>query len=177
MIKYGKILKMHEKDNPSPFCRASYLISNVGDMIKCYGRMLRFPDDAHIYQKEMELAMGDVIMQCRLIQVENDIKETDITSTILDGKIGLMVRSMYYATYIEDILYRKEWNNHKYIHNVQETIKTETGVFNIKTAIEHMLIALNTQCYNFDLNFEEIQHLGFIHTIERFEEFERRGWK
>jgi len=162
MIKYGKILKMHEKDNPSPFCRASYLISNVGDMIKCYGRMLRFPDDAHIYQKEMELAMGDVIMQCRLIQVENNIEEFDPQQEIRilsDPPIEYFItKTLQCGT---DVMIELKLDNKNRIkENIRDTL---TGIYIICNALE--------------IDFNEIQHLGFIHTIERFKEFERRGWQ
>ena len=162
MIKYGKILKMHEKDNPSPFCRASYLISNVGDMIKCYGRMLRFPDDAHIYQKEMELAMGDVIMQCRLIQVENNIEEFDPQQEIRilsDTPIEYFItKTLQCGTDV--MIELKLDNKNRMKENIRDTL---TGIYIICNALE--------------IDFNEIQHLGFIHTIERFKEFERRGWQ
>ena len=71
-VNYGRILKLKEKDNPSPMCRASYLVSNAGDAVKCYGRALRFPQDKNLYLEEMKLALGDVIIQCRLIEEENE---------------------------------------------------------------------------------------------------------
>ena len=163
MIKYGKILKMHEKDNPSPFCRASYLISNVGDMVKCYGRMLRFPDDAHIYQKEMELAMGDVIMQCRLIQVENNKKESNPTykakhNDMINGKKGtiesLIGEVVLHAALIAHTKYARE-----------------------RSSPNDILEKIYLICEQMGTDFNTIQHLGFIHTIERFKEFERRGWQ
>ncbi len=164
---YGKILKMHEKDNPSPFCRASYLISNVGDMVKCYGRMLRFPDDAHIYQKEMELAIGDVIMQCRLIQVENDIEETEPDKELWDSIEGNCITTMYHAATLIDLLERENRSGFK-IDGDMKTIETETTLIIDNAA---------STCKQLGTDFNTIQHLGFIHTIERFKEFERRGWQ
>ena len=164
---YYKILKMHEKDNPSPFCRASYLISNTGDMIKCYGRMLRFPNDAHIYKKEMELAMGDVIMQCRLVEEEYHEIHHKIDGNTWDSIEGALVSISANAALLMDHLTREmEHVIHKNGHD-QTTRET----------INNILDGIGNICTGLHLDFNKVEHLGFIHTIERFKEFERRGWK
>lgn len=67
-VNYGKILAMKERDNPASICRASYLISNASDVIKNYGRALRFPSLSGAYLAEVRLAPGDVLMQVALIE-------------------------------------------------------------------------------------------------------------
>lgn len=32
-------------------------------------------------------------------------------------------------------------------------------------------------CHQMNLNFDAVEHLGFIHVCERFEQFEREGWQ
>lgn len=168
MINYGRILKQRERDNPSPICRASYLVSNVGDAIKCYGRSLRFPQDKNLYYAEMKLALGDVIMQCRLIEEENGYEHNKIDTTKWDTISGCMITMMYYAAQVTDHLGRGE----------NEKIQFYTG--DERTARETLIRMLNTigricNWMNWDIN--EIEHLGFLHTIERFEQFKRDDWK
>jgi hypothetical protein len=67
-------------------CRASYLVSNAGDAVKCYGRALRFPQDRKLYLAEMKLALGDVIMQCRLIEEENEYEHKEIDEFVKEYK-------------------------------------------------------------------------------------------
>jgi hypothetical protein len=168
MINYGRILKQRERDNPSTMCRASYLVSNVGDSIKCYGRSLRFPQDKNLYYAEMKLALGDVIMQCRLIEEENGYEHNKIDNTKRDSMSGCITMMMYYATHIVDHMQRRP----------NEIILFDVG--DERTARETVIKMMDTIgeiCNWMDWNIEEIEHLGFLHTIERFEIFERDDWK
>jgi len=47
----------------------------------------------------------------------------------------------------------------------------------LKENIRDTLTGIYIICNALEIDFNTIQHLGFIHTIERFKEFERRGWK
>jgi len=49
-----------------------------------------------------------------------------------------------------------------------KTIETETTL---------IIDSAASTCEQLGTDFNTIQHLGFIHTIERFKEFERRGWQ
>ena len=168
MINYAKILLAHEKDNPSKFLRGTYIISNAGDLIKCYGRMLRFPDDAHIYEKEMQLALGDVIIQCRLIEEENNFEHTTVDRTRWDSIDGCIVTMLYYTAQITDHLQRGPT---KTIHFDKGDERTG------RETIERLLDTIGELCNFMDWNVDEIEHLGFLHTMERYEQFEQDGWK
>lgn len=164
MIHYGRILRQKEKDNPSPFCRASYISSNVGDLIKCYGRCLRFPQDAHIYEKEMQLALGDVIMQCRLI----DYKQCKVNGETRNSIEETLLILQYNTAHLTDHLMR----------GMDKEICFDVGTTQSGwETIENTLDTCAEICNLMNWNFDEISHLGFIHTIERFEQFEREGWK
>lgn len=171
MINYAYILSRKEKDNPSPICRGSYLFSNVGDLVKCYGRKLRFPKDAKIYEAEMKLALGDIIMQCRLIEEEYGIKrhewEDDRNSAddIIFTDIYVALRDITNATNNVLIL----------------MIESEQGYGIPDNELEINIRDTMTACYNLcklhDWTPEDISHLGFLHVMERFEQFEREMWK
>jgi len=156
MINYAKILLAHEKDNPSKFLRGTYIISNAGDLIKCYGRMLRFPDDAHIYEKEMQLALGDVIIQCRMYMEENNNPLFDVEITTTRKYSSVDAELPFLAKHAALMLDKCE------------------------ARINHAISILTSSvfvCMSMGWNFKDIEHLGFIHTIERFEDFKRNGWK
>lgn len=156
MINYAKILLAHEKDNPSKFLRGTYIMSNVGDLIKCYGRMIRFPDDAHIYEKEMQLALGDVIIQCRMYMEENNNPLFNVDITTEHAYSTVDVELPFIAKHAASMLDECE------------------------TKINHAMRILTSSafiCISMGWDFKVIEHLGFIHTIERFEDFERNGWK
>jgi hypothetical protein len=164
MINYAKILSEKEKDNPSPFCRASYLFSNVSDLVKCYGRSLRFPQDANLYHAEMKLALGDIIMQCRLIEREitdmnEPICEFEITDSIVTTNeiISDIIPSNAIAILAT---YEDKLNKH------------DTMLW-----IKKILLYSNVLCQRMGWNFEEVSHLGWQHVMERFEQFEKNGWK
>lgn len=168
MINYGRILKQKERDNPSPMCRASYLVSNVGDAIKCYGRSLRFPQDARIYHEEMKLALGDVIMQCRLIEEEYGYTHNKIDTFRWDSMNGCMTILIYCAAQITDHLERGP----NQIICFEEHLE--------RTARETIMKTLDTMgeiCNWMGWLVDDVEHLGFLHTIERFEQFERDDWQ
>jgi len=167
-VNYARILKKKEKDNPSPMCRASYLVSNAGDTVKCYGRALRFPQDRKLYMEEMKLALGDMIMQCRLIEEENGYEHKKIDDAKWDSLDGCITLMLYYVAHVTDHLHR----------GTNETICFDEGDERTgRETITKLLNVLGELCNFLDWNVEEIEHLGFLHTIERFEEFERRGWE
>ena len=149
-------------------CRASYLVSNIGDAVKCYGRALRFPQDRNLYLAEMKLALGDVIMQCRLIEEENEYEHNKIDNTRWDSIDGCIISMMYYAAQITDHLQRGPT---KYI--CFDKGDERTG----KETIILLLDTIGELCVYMNWNIEEIEHTGFLHTIERLEQFERDDWK
>jgi hypothetical protein len=158
MINYGKILLMHEKDNPSPFLRATYLFSNVGDLVKCYGRSIRFPEDKKLYEAEMKLAIADILMQCRMALEEKGYAQIEINE--LDTKNDTIENSI------------------KVIAFYSGSIVLGDKSISIPGNITRMIIECYTLCELLGgLKGHDIEHLGFIHVMERFNEFERRGWK
>lgn len=149
-------------------CRASCLVSNAGDAVKCYGRALRFPQDKKLYLAEMKLALGDVIIQCRLIEEENNFEHTTVDRTRWDSINGCIVTMLYYTAQITDHLQRGPT---KTIHFDKGDERTG------KETIEKLLDTIGELCTYLNCDIEEIEHLGFLHTIERFEQFEEDGWK
>ncbi len=148
-------------------CRASYLVSNIGDTIKCYGRALRFPQDTNLYLAEMKLALGDVIIQCRLIEEENGYGHKKINTQVWNSVNGCMISLIYFATQITDHLAR----------GTNYVISFEEGDSRAEETITRLLDIIGELCSFMDWNIDEIEHTGFLHTIERFEQFERDGWK
>jgi len=105
---------------------------------------------------EMKLALGDIIMQCRLIH----------------NKIGL---KMIYVP------------NHQYKHDIDRHIvaicyyasliiggPTSTDLMK---NVEWILDNVKRICEWYNWNFDEVSHLGFLHVMERFEQFEKEGWE
>jgi hypothetical protein len=177
MINYAKILKQKEKDNPIPFLRASYLFSNVGDLVKCYGRSLRFPEDRKLYEAEMKLALADIVMQCEMAghegNFDKDTNNIPITQpwTIgshydeSDKEIVICTIASHATKALEYIRYydkRNGWrfNEGQYPYYICETYRWAGRLCKIM---------------NWDL--DDIRHLGFLHIMERYEQFEREGWK
>jgi hypothetical protein len=149
-------------------CRASYLVSNAGDAIKCYGRALRFPQDRKLYLEEMKLALGDVIMQCRLIEEENGCEHKEIDGTRWDSIDRCIISMLYYIAQITDHLK----------HGPTKTIYFDKGDERTgRETIIRLLSNVGELCSYLDWNVEEIEHLGFLHTMERYEQFEQDGWK
>jgi len=157
MINYGKILLMHEKDNPSTFLRATYLFSNVGDLVKCYGRSIRFPEDKKLYEAEMKLAIADILMQCRMGLEEKGYKQIEISK--LDTKNETIEESIRIVAFnAGGIVY-------------------EDKHMSLPGNLIRIIIECYVLCELLGEKGEDIEHLGFIHVMERFQEFERRGWK
>jgi hypothetical protein len=155
------VLKKREKDNPSPFCRGSYLMSNATQMAYCWGRIKRFPEMETAYLAEMKLAIGDVITQLRLIENEQNMNHYESTIYVdtrktIDFKIALIIHIA------SKILISKTTKECNYIDNL-----------NITT----ILMTIEEICKQQNWNFEEIEHLGFTHTIEKFEQYEKENWK
>jgi hypothetical protein len=150
-------------------CRASYLVSNAGDAVKCYGRALRFPQDRKLYLAEMKLALGDVIMQCRLIEEENEYEHKEIDGTRWDSIDGCIISMLYYVAQITDHLKRGPTNTIWF-----DDLKDGRTA---KETITKLLSNAGELCSSLDWNVEEIEHLGFLHTMERYEQFEQDGWK
>lgn len=161
MIKYGLILLKHEKSNQTPFLRATYLYPNTGTLIYSYGRMLRFPEMEKEYKAEMKTALGDILMQCRMMEIENEITPLEIAN--IDST---NTKPIYE---VSRIALDAAWIL-RYVTTSQEEV-------NYTGRIEDIIVACYTLCDLMNWNPEEIEHLGFIHTIERFEQFEREGWK
>ncbi len=149
-------------------CRASYLVSNAGDAVKCYGRALRFTRDRNLYLEEMKLALGDVIMQCRLIEEENEYEHIRIDDTRWDSIDGCIISMLYCIAQITDHLQRGPTKT-IYFDKGDERTGRET--------IIKLLSTVGELCSYLDWNIEEIEHLGFLHTMERYEQFEQDGWK
>jgi hypothetical protein len=167
MTNYGKILKEKEQDNPNAICRATYLFSNVGDLLKCYGRILRFPKDKNLYLAEMQLAMGDIIMQCRLIEEENSYGHYIIKMNKIVAPEYVIARIATLAGLIVKHL----------VQGVKWRLATDGENFTTNQTVMRLLNKLGELCAWLDWDVDEIEHLGFIHTCERFEQFERDGWK
>ena len=74
---------------------------------------------------------------------------------------------MYHAATLIDLLERENRSGFE-IDGDMKTIETETTL---------IIDSAASTCKQLGTDFNTIQHLGFIHTIERFKEFERRGWK
>lgn len=166
-VNYGYLLSCKEKDNPSPFCRASYLMSNVGDLIKCYGRALRFPADKKLYMTEAMLAIGDVLMQCRLIEYGFNIprNEQSFYDNIQSPTTNTALSSLAYNTaVILDIL-------------TMGTEEDNIDELELGENINVIIWSCQGLCETNEWNIEDVEHLGFLHVMERFEEFERRGWE
>jgi hypothetical protein len=177
MINYGRILKQKEKDNPSPFCRASYLFSNVGDLVYCYGRSIRFPQLRKAYEGEMELALGDIIMQCRLIEEENDMIKVTFDGTCHNIN-GWLKRCNINNFKTESLITDLVWHTANYMqYKIQGEIDDCLFMNDITQNIQYVLWYCRLICEKLDWNFDEISHLGFQHVMERFEQFERDGWE
>jgi hypothetical protein len=147
MINYGKILLMHEKDNPSTFLRATYMFSNVGDLVKCYGRSIRFPDDKKLYEAEMKLAIADILMQCRMMMEEHKWKQIEIDS--LDTENDEIESLLGEITYCAgDLIYR--------------------GI--LYTNITTIIINCYALCDLLEETGENIEHMGFIHVMEKLKD-------
>jgi hypothetical protein len=170
-VRYGRILKEKEKDNPDSFCRASYLVSNTAEMVKIWGRVLRFPHLKAAFFFEMKLAMGDVIMQCRLIEVEGG-KESHEIDNYDDYE------SKFVGTFeIEETL----MDMNKDAANVGRMLFNEIEeysdcILRLSTLVELLLENCGKLCVLLGWDFDQISHLGFLHVMERFEQFEKEGW-
>lgn len=167
MINYARILKPKEHDNPSPICRATYLFSNVGDLVKCYGRCLRFPQDAKLYQAEMKLALGDVIMQCRLIEEEYDKCHHQTNTDAWDSVDNTLVVMSYLAGQMMDHLTR----------GTDRTIWRDNIPWTTRDTLDEILDDCGNICTGLGMDYQAIEHMGFIHVCERFEQLEREGWE
>jgi len=167
MINYGYILKQKERDNPSPFCRASYLFSNVGDLIYCYGRLLRFPSLREAYKMEMKLAIADILMQCRLIEEENNLEHHTINQSCWDSIDGCLIT----ISVISGILVDHICRGMSYTIVIDNIPKTGQQTLSEFMDIIGELVAR----LGFDL--DDIENLGFLHVMERYEQFEKEGWK
>ena len=58
-----------------------------------------------------------------------------------------------------------------------EQLAAELAHNAVLVTIERLLGTVGELCSYLDWNIEEIEHLGFLHTIERYEQFEQDGWK
>lgn len=158
MINYGRILLEKEKNNPTSFLRATYLISNVGQAVMCFGRSQRFPDHEMGYLAEMKCAIGDVFMQCMMMMEENNVMKIEITNMNLDN-----------GTIVLNILEELE----NLVINAGKSIKN----VDITTNAIQIYMSCYMICYLMNWEPEDIKHMGFLHTLERFEDFAKAGWK
>lgn len=178
MVYYGLILKKKEKDNPTPFCRASYIISNVGDLVYCYGRTIRFPHLKNAFMAEMKLALGDVIIQCEMAGWDIG----DWTGKTVEKVIEEKEECDYNDNGIEDLIGRLEETIADIIGELQEINKIryneQAWYNNIAgcTLCETSRVC-KTICKELGWNPNDVRHLGFLHVCERLEQFEREGWK
>lgn len=154
MINYGRLLLSKEKDNPSQILRATYIFSNAGTLIHCYGRSMRFPLDRILYMAEMKLAIGDILMQCRMLLEENRLKPIKIANLDTGG-----------ISELEEIQIISE--------NAANTMHKELQV---ESALQ-LIISCYALCILYEWNPEDVEHLGYQHVIERFEQFERDEWR
>lgn len=200
MIRYAKVLKCKEKDNPSPFCRVSYIISNIGDMVKCYGRMLRFPGDRDLYFAEMRLAIGDILMQCELAGEDFGFGEKASESTLnaqwgiphyIESSVEIVIEHI--VEHSAPLLRLSKYYNKKYSYRFEmgdfKSYILETAAWtpqnfpsnslfpNFKYYILETAAWTGSLCKCFGVDVDDIRHLGFIHTIERYSQFEDEGWK
>jgi hypothetical protein len=171
MINYAKILSEKEKDNPSPFCRTSYLISNAAQVIHCYGRTLRFGPEG--YNAEMRCALGDTIIQTLLLARENCMTHNEISDILEETK--LVINDEYYAPLMKNST--TEELLHHVFDVISDVIKTSQKSIESQIKIEMLLGALFDVSTKMEWNFDDVMHEGFQHTIERFEQFNREGWK
>jgi hypothetical protein len=166
MVYYGKILKAKERDNPNPFCRSSYIFSNVGQLVYCWGRTMRFPYLKEAYLAEMKLALGDVFMQCELSSWEID----SMTGVKASDPEEYMPWKQDHYTWadVDEILAG--------IATHASRLLMEPN-FDKQYFLQETLAWCVSLCYAMKWSTNEIRHLGFIHVCERFEQFEKEGWK
>ena len=168
LANYGKILKMKEKDNPSSFCRGSYLVSNAGNLMKCYGRALRFPQDRDAYLAFMKVEVGDVLMQTELIEIEHGIEHHHSTGDQLFLDVEMCITSIVgMASLLCDLITVEVGNDYRLL-GLEEWTKPQLT--------RDMFDICNNLCQCLDWDYPEIEHLGFIHTCERFDQFAQEGW-
>lgn len=56
-----------------------------------------------------------------------------------------------------------------------------SGLYTVDGAIQHEIYVTRTHvaliCLKMGWSYKDIEHWGFLHVVERFEQFEREGWK
>jgi hypothetical protein len=106
----------------------------------------------------MKLAIADILMQCRMALEEHK----------------------YVQMEIKEILYVENNSQEELIKTIAQLGGFITKYNNISTIVGHIERIIH-ECYVLcnllGLKGHDIEHLGFIHVMERFQEFERRGWK
>ena len=155
MINYGYLLLNKEKSGTNEFLRASYIFSNVGDLVYCYGRMIRFPECKKEFRAEIKLAIADIMMQCRMVEERYGQNKYNAISDFHG----------YYG--IERAIKLTTWYAAKAMQSQQELIK------NTHPIMENCYVICGVM--GWDTN--DVEHLGYQHCMERFEQFEREGWR
>lgn len=175
MINYGLILKEKEKDIPSHFCRATFIISNVGDLVYCFGRMIRFPDLKAAYLAEMKLALADIIIQCEMAGYDQSVEFGKQMSSICDHRSWSVPH--YEESDIEKLVI-------KIVEHASHALRTSPFVsvldnfsYNYSYYVSETSIWAHKLCEVLKFDIDDIRYLGFQHVMERFQQFEKEGWK
>ena len=154
MINYGYLLLSKEKSGTTKFLRASYLFSNVGDLVYCYGRLIRFPELEIGYKAEIKLAIADIMMQCRMVEERYGQFRLQIDNVDTNNGIVYEIKLITY-------------NAAKAMKDKNELIKSTVPI----------LMSCYAICNILGWEPLEVEHLGYQHCMERFEQFEREGWR
>jgi len=183
MINYGLILSKKEKDNPNPFLRATYLFGNVGKIIRTYGRSVRFPEDSRLYLAEIKTDLGDAIMQLRLIEVEYGIQGFDYPSLgqpSFNPTLLCSSESLIYHSYNSGVIWHPQNTLNQQLSQLAsacskilllmsgDSICISRDFIQVVIDAEALIYQI---CLSFRWDFYDVEHLGFIHTIDCYE-----GW-
>jgi hypothetical protein len=165
MIDYARMLKAQEKDNPRPILRGTYLFSNVGTLVHCWGRMQRFPEHRQAYRAEIGLAIGDILMQCRLMELEYNITPNTFREIRIDCEYGCIVSIAECAGVLMDMLTR----------NSPSTDRINDS--SLDDLLNGMFQTITELCSYLYLDPYELEHQGYLHVVERYQQFKEEGWK
>jgi hypothetical protein len=117
----------------------------------------------------MKVELGDVLMQTELIEIEHGIKHHHSIGNQLLLDVDLCVTAIVeMAAALCDLITMEVDNNYKLIG---------VDVWTIPQLTRDMFDICNNLCQCLGWNYLEIEHLGFLHVCEQFEQFADEGWK
>jgi hypothetical protein len=162
MINYGRILSEKEKDNPTTLARAMFIFSNAGDLFKCYRKWTKQDDLKNAYMKEMELALGDMLVQCEIASNEHDFRDNigckpwELGPHYQEDDKELVIGLI--ASHCGKIVATaNQWHGQGW----------RFGNYDFKYYICETYTWTMQLCKLLELDVDDIRHLGFIHTIEK----------